>query len=116
MKAKRKFKVALSVRLKGSFTVRAEGESDAEAILLKAFKAGEVKLCGLKSAGETSAFCVREVSRGRVDFPADECAAEGEAYICPNSQQPCDEDCSWAEKANCEYYQGLCAGRAESEK
>ena len=28
-------------------------------------------------------------------------------FICPLHQCPCDQECSWAEKANCEYYQGL---------
>ena len=39
-----------------------------------------------------------------------------EKHICPLTQQPCDEECSWSEKANCEYYQGLLDGRAEKEK
>ena len=115
--AKRKFKVSLSIRLRGDFNILAPDESKAEDILLKCFKDGKVKIRDLKSGGETSVFCVREIVNGKVDFPNDD--DEGEEppkYICPMSQQPCDEDCSWDEKANCEYYQGLVAGRAERGK
>ena len=115
--AKRKFKVSLSVRLKGDFNILASDESEAEGILLKNFKNGKVRICDLKSGGETSVFCIREIVNGKVDFPNDDAGGEEPPkYICPMSQQPCDEDCSRDEKANCEYYQGLCDGRAENGK
>ena len=115
--AKRKFKVSLSVRLKGDFNILASDESEAECILLECFKKGKVKICDLKSGGETSVFCIREIVNGKVDFPNDDAGGEEPPkYICPMSQQPCDEDCSRDEKANCEYYQGLCDGRAENGK
>ena len=115
--AKRKFKVSLSVRLKGDFNILASDESEAEGILLECFKKGKVKICDLKSGGETSVFCIREIVNGKVDFPNDDAGGEEPPkYICPMLQQPCDEDCSRDEKANCEYYQGLCDGRAENGK
>ena len=115
--AKRKFKVSLSVRLKGDFNILASDESEAEGILLKNFKNGKVRICDLKSGGESSVFCIREIVNGKVDFPNDDDGGEEPPkYICPMSQQPCDEDCSRDEKANCEYYQGLCDGRAENGK
>lgn len=115
--AKRKFKVSLSVRLKGDFNILASDESEAEGILLKNFKNGKVRICDLKSGGETSVFCIREIVNGKVDFPNDDDGGEEPPkYICPMSQQPCDEDCSRDEKANCEYHQGLVAGRAANGK
>ena len=121
--AKRKFKVSLSVRLKGDFNILASDESEAEGILLNCFKDGKVKICDLKSGGETSVFCVREIVNGKVDFPAEAEDANGEdedgespKHCCPLTDEPCDEECSWDEKGNCEYYQGLCDGRAENGK
>ena len=91
--AKRKFKVSLSVRLKGDFNILASDESEAEGILLKNFKNGKVRICDLKSGGETSVFCIREIVNGKVDFPNDDDGGEEPPkYICPMSQQPCDED------------------------
>lgn len=100
---KKKYEVTLSVRMHGSFVVEAESEQEAEDIIGKKFMNNEIKIADLEVADDEQIDCVGE-------------AEEPPKYICPNSQQPCDEDCSWAEKANCEYYQGLCAGRAESGK
>ena len=118
-----KYEVTVSVRLHGAFTVRAIDESCAEEIVNRMFAEGEIKLGDLEFADETRVDCTGEADKDSQAINEDDGEAEdaedGEEppkHICPNSQQPCDEDCSWAEKANCEYYQGLCAGRAESGK
>ena len=119
----KKYEVTISVRLHGAFTVFAKDEPNAEEVVKSMFENDEIKLGDLEFADETLVDCVGESNtdaKAVNDPDAKSVAAEeGEEptkHICPNSQQPCDEDCSWAEKANCEYYQGLCAGRAESEK
>lgn len=70
MEEARKFKVALTVLLTRDFTILANNEDDAEITLLKKFKEGKIKVSKLKLAGETTAFCIRELGRGRVDFSA----------------------------------------------
>lgn len=36
-------------------------------------------------------------------------------HTCPLSQDACDESCSWGERANCEYHEGLVDGRAQAQ-
>ena len=99
--ATKRYEVTISVRLHGTFTVEAKDERQAEEIVGAKFGAGEIKVSELEEADETRIDCVGEAE----DDPP--------KHICPLSQQPCDEECSWDEKANCEFYQGLSAGRAE---
>ena len=101
MQELKKYEVTISVRLHGAFTVFAKDERQAEEIVGARFGAGEIKAAELEEADETRIDCVGEVE----DEPP--------KHICPLFQQPCDEDCSRGEKSNCEFYQGLSAGRAE---
>ena len=119
----KKYEVTVSVRLHGAFTVRAADESCAEEIVNRMFAEGAIKLGDLEFADETRVDCTgeSETNAKAVNDPdAKEVAAEEDEeppkHVCPLSQQPCDEDCSWDEKANCEYYQGLCDGRAANQK
>ena len=121
---KKKYEVTLSVRMHGAFTVFAKDEPNAEEVVKSMFENDEIKLGDLEFADETLVDCVGESNTDAkaVNDPdaklvaAEEEGEEPPKHICPNSQQPCDEDCSWAEKANCEYYQGLCDGRAANQK
>ena len=97
----KKYDVTISVRVRGTFTVEAKDERQAEEIVGAKLSAGKIKLTEIEEADETKIDC------------ADEVENEPPKHICPLSQQPCDEECSWGEKANCEFYQGLSAGRAE---
>ena len=101
--ATKKWEVTISVRMHGTVTVDAESEREAEDIVGRKFMSDEIKIADLEVADDPSIDCVGEVE-------------EPPKHICPMSQQPCDEDCSWDEKANCEYHQGLVAGRAERGK
>ena len=119
----KKYEVTVSVRLHGAFTVRAADESCAEEIVNRMFAEGAIKLGDLEFADETRVDGTgeSETNAKAVNDPdAKEVAAEEDEeppkHVCPLSQQPCDEDCSWDEKANCEYYQGLCDGRAANQK
>ena len=120
----KKYEVTISVRLHGAFTVFAKDEASAEEVVKSMFENDEIKLGDLEFADETLVDCAGESdanAKAVNDPDAKSVAAEEDGekppkHICPMSQQPCDEDCSWAEKANCEYYQGLVAGRAEHEK
>lgn len=119
----KKYEVTVSVRLHGAFTVRAIDESCAEEIVNRMFAEGAIKLGDLEFADETRVDCTGEsetnakaVNENDAEAEDAEDGDEPTKHICPMSQQPCDEDCSRAEKANCEYYQGLVAGRAEKEK
>ena len=126
MEGMKKYEVTLSVRMHGTFVVEAESEQEAEDIIGKKYNDDEIKTDALDFADDTHIDCVGEVETDKVDFPAEVEDAEGgdddedeevdEGHFCPLHQCICDEECSWDEKANCEYYQGLCAGRAESEK
>ena len=100
---KKKYEVTLSVRMHGAFVAEAESEREAEEIVGKKFMNNEIKIADLEVDGDEQIDCVGEVE-------------EPPKHICPSTQEPCDEECSSAEKANCEYYQGLCGGRAEREK
>ena len=102
--AAKKYEVTLSVRMHGTFTVEAKDERQAEDIVGAKFSAGEIKVAELEEADETRIDCVGEVEDN------------SPKHVCPLTQQPCDEDCSWSEKANCEYHQGLLDGRAEKGK
>lgn len=119
----KKYEVTLSVRLHGAFTVLAADESCAEEIVNRMFAEGEIKLGDLEFADETRVDCTGEsepnVKAVNEDDGETEDAEDGDEptkHICPLTQQPCDEECSWGEKANCEYYQGLVDGRAEAKK
>ena len=124
MTEQKKYEVTISVRLHGAFTVFAKDETDAEEVVKSMFENDEIKLGDLEFADETLVDCVGESNPDAkaVNDPdakkdaAEEGGGEPPKHVCPLTQQPCDEDCSWAEKANCEYYQGLVAGRAEKEK
>ena len=120
---KKKYEVTLSVRMHGSFVVEAESEQEAEDIIGKKFMSYKIKIADLEVADDERIDCVGETEADEIDFPAEEEDGDGEdeddetpKHCCPFTDEPCDEECSWDEKANCEYYQGLCAGRAESEK
>ena len=119
----KKYEVTISVRLHGAFTVFAKDEPNAEEVVKSMFENDEIKLGDLEFADETLVDCVGESNpdaKAVNDPDAKEVAAEEDEeppkHVCPLSQQPCDEDCSWDEKANCEYYQGLCDGRAANQK
>ena len=124
MTEQKKYEVTISVRLHGAFTVFAKDEVSAEEVVKSMFENDEIKLGDLEFVDETLVDCAGEsdANAKAVNDPDakavadDEVGEEPPKHICPLSQQPCDEDCSWAEKANCEYYQGLVAGRAEHEK
>lgn len=96
------YEVTVSMRLHGAFNVEAESEDEAERIVGAKLKSGEITLDQMEVADETHIDCVTDGSdKDGVD----------EGFICPLHQCPCDQECSWAEKANCEYYQGLSATR-----
>ena len=119
MEEDKKYEVTLSVRLHGSFTVRAADESCAEEVVNKMFAEEMIKLSDLEFADETRVDCIGEAddnSQAINEDDGDSAVEEPPKHICPMSQQPCDEECSWDEKANCEYHQGLAAGRAENGK
>ena len=119
----KKYEVTLSVRLHGAFTVIAADESCAEEIVNRMFAEGEIKLGDLEFADETRVDCTGEsepnakaVNEDGGDEDGAEDGDEPPKHICPLAQQPCDEECSWGEKANCEYHQGLVDGRAEAKR
>ena len=95
-----KYEVQIAVTLHGAVDVRAEDETAAEERAKEMLRAEKVKLADFE-VGEEHVNCVGQVEED------DE--GEGLEFICPLSQRPCDRECSDAEKANCEYYQGLCA-------
>ena len=95
-----KYEVQIAVTLHGAVDVRAEDETSAEEKAKEMLRAEKVKLADFE-VGDERVNCV-----GKVDDDDD---GEGAEFICPLSQRPCDRECSAAEKANCEYYQGLCA-------
>ena len=86
--------------LHGALDVRAADETSAEEKAKEKLCAEKVKIADFE-VGDERVNCV-----GKVDDDDD---GEGAEFICPLSQRPCDRECSAAEKANCEYYQGLCA-------
>ena len=126
MEGMKKYEVTLSVRMHGTFVVEAESEQEAEDIIGKKYNEDEIKTDALEFADDTHIDCVGEVETDKVDFPAEAEDADGEdddeddevdeGHFCPLHQCACDEDCSDSEKANCEYYQGLCDGRARNGK
>ena len=120
----KKYEVTISVRLHGAFTVFAKDEPNAEEVVKSMFENDEIKLGDLEFADETLVDCVGESNPDAkaVNDPdvkkdaAEEGGGEPPKHVCPLTQQPCDEDCSRDEKANCEYHQGLVAGRAANGK
>lgn len=101
-----KYEVQIAVTVHGAVDVRAANETDAEKKAKEMLRAEKVKLADLE-IGEERVECV-----GKVDGDDDD-EAEVEGYICPLSQRPCDRECSAAEKANCDYHQGLCAAELD---
>ena len=95
-----KYEVQIAVTLHGAVDVRADDETAAEEKAKEMLRAEKVKLADFE-VGHERVECV-----GKVDDDED---GEGVEFICPMSQRPCDRECSSAEKANCDYYQGLCA-------
>ena len=120
----KKYEVTISVRLHGAFTVFAKDERDAEKVVKSMFENDEIKLGDLEFADETLVDCIGESDANAKavndpDAEKDEDAEEDGTppkHICPLSQQPCNENCSWGEKANCEYHEGLVDGRAEAKR
>ena len=120
---KKKYEVTLSVRMHGVFVVEAESEQEAEDIIGNKFMEDKIKIADLEVADDERIDCVGETEADEIDFPAEAEDADGEdddeeneveeGHFCPLHQCTCDEECSDSEKANCEYYQGLCDGRAE---
>ena len=115
--------MTLSVRLHGEFSFLAADESCAEEIVNRMFAEGEIKLGDLEFADETRVDCTGEsepnakaVNEDGGDEDGAEDGDEPPKHICPLTQQPCDEECSCGEKANCEYHQGLVDGRAEAKR
>jgi len=101
METKQNFEVAISVRLHGAVTVEAWSREEAEEIVGERFRKGEIKLDELEAADETRIECVTD----------DDDEEFESGFFCPLHQRPCDQECSWAEKANCDYYQGLMAAK-----
>ena len=95
-----KYEVQIAVTLHGAVDVRADDETAAEKKAKEMLRAKKVKIADFE-VGDERVNCV-----GKVDDDED---GEGVEFICPMSQRPCDRECSSAEKANCDYYQGLCA-------
>ena len=115
----KKYEVTLSVRLHGAFTVLAADESCAEEIVNRMCVVGEIKLGERGFADGTRVDCTGESepnAKAVNEDGGDEDGDEPPKHICPLTQQPCDEECSCGEKANCEYHQGLVDGRAEAKR
>ena len=110
----KKYEVTLSVRMHGAFTVFARDEREAETIVGTMFERDEIRIADLEVADDTQIDCVGESeadAKAVNDPDAETEDDEPPKHVCPFSQQPCDENCSWGEKANCEYHEGLVAGR-----
>lgn len=126
MEGMKKYEVTLSVRMHGTFVVEAESEQEAEDIIGKKYNEDEIKTDALDFADDTHIDCVGEVETDKVDFPAevedaegeddDEDEGEDEGHFCPRPPMHLRRGMFVGRKGNCEYYQGLCDGRAESEK
>lgn len=99
-----KYEVQIAVTLHGAVDVRAEDETAAEKKAKEMLRAKKVKIADFE-VGDERVNCV-----GKVDDDDD---GDGVEFICPMSQCPCDRECSDAEKANCDYYQGLCAAELD---
>ena len=100
-----KYEVEVSLLLKGAFTVAADDESCAEEVVNLMLAAGRIKLSDLEPA-ETRVDCIGEADEDAEAMNGDESKDEDSdgdspGYACPLSQQPCNQECSTAEKAGC---------------
>ena len=102
-KGEHRYTVSLHVSMGDIVEVTAKDERDAERIVQEKWERGDITLDDL-TEHDVQIDCTAQLDH-------EDDAESG--FICPLHQRPCDQECSWGEKANCEFYQGLSAAKVK---